>query len=76
MKIELLGAGCSKCVQLEEVVKQAIMKSAKHVELEKVEDIMRIMQYQVLSTPALVVDGKVVSTGRVLSVDEVLEYIN
>ena len=76
MKIELLGAGCSKYVQLEEVVKQAIVKSAKHVELEKVEDIMRIMQYQVLSTPGLVVDGKVVSIGRVLSVDEVLEYIN
>jgi small redox-active disulfide protein 2 len=76
MTIEILGTGCSKCVRLEAVVKQAISKSGKFVTLEKVDDIMKIMQYQVLSTPGLVVDGKVVSTGKVLNVDEVLAYIN
>ena len=76
MKIEILGAGCSKCVQLEAVVQQAIAQSGTSVELVKVEDIMEIMQYQVVSTPGLVVDGKVVSTGKVLRVDEVLAYIN
>jgi len=76
MKIELLGTGCSKCVQLETVVQQAITISGKLVTLEKVDDIMKIIQYQVLTTPGLVVDGKVVSTGKVLSVDEVLAYIN
>ena len=76
MKIEVLGTGCTKCKALEEVVKNAIAKSGKFVQLEKVEDIMEIMKYQVVSTPGLVIDGKVVSTGKVLSVDEVLAFIN
>jgi small redox-active disulfide protein 2 len=76
MKIEVLGTGCAKCATLENVVKQAIAKSGKFVQLEKVDDIMKIMEYQVVSTPALVIDGKVVSTGKVLSVDEVLALMN
>jgi small redox-active disulfide protein 2 len=76
MKIEVLGTGCAKCITLENVVKDAIAKSGKFVQLEKVDDIMKIMEYQVVSTPGLVVDGKVVSTGKVLSVDEVLAFIN
>ena len=66
MKIEVLGTGCSKCVALEAVVKQAIAKSGKFVQLEKVDDIMKIMEYQVVSTPSHVIDGKVVSTGKAL----------
>jgi len=76
MKIEVLGTGCTKCVTLENVVKQAIAKSGKFVQLVKVDDIMKIMEYQVVSTPSLVIDGKVVSTGKVLSIDEVLAFIN
>ncbi len=76
MKIEVLCTGCAKCITLEKVVKEAIAKSGKFVQLEKVDDIMKIMEYQVVSTPGLVIDGKVVSTGKVLSVDEVLAYIN
>ena len=76
MKIEVLGTGCSKCIQLEAVVKEAIAKSGKFVQFEKVSDIMEIMEYQVVSTPGLVVDGKVVSTGKVLSVEDVLAFIN
>jgi len=76
MKIEVLGTGCSKCIALENAVKQAIAKSGKFIQLEKVDDIMKIMEYQVVSTPGLVIDGKVVSTGKLLSVDEVLTLIN
>lgn len=76
MKIEVLGTGCAKCITLEKVVKEAIAKSGKFVQLEKVDDIMKIMEYQVVSTPGLVIDGEVVSTGKVLSVDEILAYIN
>lgn len=76
MTIEVLGTGCSKCTALENAVKQAIAKSGRFVQLEKVDDIMKIMEYQVVSTPGLVIDGTVVSTGKVLSVDEILAYIN
>jgi len=76
MKIEVLGTGCSKCIALEASVKEAIAKSGKFVELKKVEDIMEIMAYQVVSTPALVIDGEVVSTGKILSAEEVLKHIN
>ena len=75
MKIEILGTGCSKCVALEAVVKAAITKSAKSIELKKVDDIMEIMAYQVVSTPGLVIDGKVVSTGKLLTVDEVTKLL-
>ncbi|QFR49815.1 thioredoxin family protein [Sulfurimonas lithotrophica] len=76
MKIEILGTGCAKCNQLEAVVKEAVAKSGKFVQIEKVDDMMKIMEYQVVSTPGLVIDGKVVSTGKVLSVEEVLAFIN
>ncbi|MDD3475506.1 MAG: thioredoxin family protein [Sulfurimonas sp.] len=76
MKIEILGTGCSKCSQLEAVVKQAVASSGKFAQILKVDDLMKIMEYQVISTPGLVIDGKVVSSGKVLSVDEVLALIN
>ncbi len=76
MKIEILGTGCTKCKTLEAVVKEAVAKSGKFIQIEKVDDIMKIMEYQVVSTPGLVIDKEVVSTGRVLSVEEVLSLIN
>ena len=76
MKIEVLGTGCAKCVALEKAVKEAVAKSGKFAQIEKVDDIMKIMEYQVVSTPGLVIDGKVVSTGKVLSVDEVVALMD
>ena len=75
MKIEILGTGCAKCVQLEKVVHEAVAKTGCFVQIEKVDDIAKIMEYQVMSTPGLVIDGKVVSTGKVLTVDEVVKLI-
>lgn len=75
MKIEILGTGCAKCKALEEATKQAVAQSGKFAQIEKVEDIMKIMEYNVMSTPGLVIDGKVVSTGKLLSVNEILELI-
>lgn len=75
MKIEILGTGCAKCKALEEATKQAVAKSGKFAQIEKVDDIMKIMEYQVMSTPGLVIDGKVVSSGKVLSVEEIVALI-
>lgn len=71
MKIEILGTGCAKCNELEMKVKQAVAQSGKFVQIEKVSDIQKIMGYSVMSTPGLVIDGVVKSTGRVLSVEEI-----
>ncbi len=76
MKIEILGTGCAKCKALEENAKQAVAKSGKFALIEKVEDITKIMEYGVMSTPGLVIDGKVVSTGKLLSVDEIAALIS
>jgi small redox-active disulfide protein 2 len=75
MKIEILGTGCAKCKALEEATKQAVAQSGKFAQIEKVEDIMKIMEYNVMSTPGLVIDGKVVSTGKLLSVNEIVALI-
>ncbi|WP_201353701.1 thioredoxin family protein [Hydrogenimonas urashimensis] len=75
MKIEILGTGCAKCKTLEQNVMAALGKVGKFAELKKVEDITEIMQYGVMTTPGLVIDGQVVSVGKVLSPDEIAQLI-
>jgi small redox-active disulfide protein 2 len=76
MKIEILGTGCAKCKALEEVTKKAVAQIGGFHEVIKIEDIMEIMKYNVVSTPALVIDGIVKSSGKTLSVDEVVAFIS
>ena len=76
MKIEILGTGCKKCNDLEIIAKEAISKIGGFHSVEKVDDVMKIMNYGVMSTPGLVIDGVVKSTGKVLSVEEVLEIMD
>jgi small redox-active disulfide protein 2 len=76
MKIEVLGTGCTKCKTLEENAKQALAKIGGFHEVKKVEDIVEIMNYGVMSTPALVVDGSVKSSGKLLSVDEIVKILS
>lgn len=75
MKIEILGTGCTKCKALEEAAKQAVAKIGGFHSVEKVDDIQKIMDYGVISTPGLVIDGEVKSTGNLLSVDEIVALI-
>ncbi|CZE48164.1 thioredoxin family protein [Campylobacter geochelonis] len=75
MKIEILGTGCAKCKALEINAKEAVAKSAKFAQVIKVEDINEILKYDVLSMPALVVNGTVLSSGKVLSVDEIVNLL-
>lgn len=71
MKIEILGTGCRKCNELEAKVRQAVAQSGRFVQVEKVSDLHKIMAYGVMGTPGLVVDGNVISSGRVPSVREI-----
>ena len=70
--VKILGTGCSKCQNLTKVVTEVIAENHLDASVEKVEDIMDIMQYKVMLTPALVVDEKVVMKGRIPSKEEVL----
>ena len=75
MKIEILGTGCAKCAALEANAKEALSKIGGFHSVEKVDDPIKIMEYGVMSTPGLVVDGEVKSTGKLLNVTEIIELI-
>ena len=71
MKLQVLGTGCAKCKQLTANAEAAVAELALGVPVEKVEDLREIVRFGVMTTPALAVDGKVLSTGKVLSAAEV-----
>jgi len=75
-KIEILGTGCPKCKKLTELTMEAAAQLGMECNMEKVEDIQKIMAYGVMMTPALVVDGKVKITGKVPSVEELKKLIS
>lgn len=75
MKIKILGTGCSSCRKLEEHVREAVKEMGIDAEIEKVEDMMAIMAYGVMQTPALVVDEKVKIMGRVPSTEDIKKYL-
>ena len=75
MNIKVLGGGCCKCENLLEAVKEAVAEKAINAEIECITDIAKIMEYGIMSTPALMVDNKVVSMGRILKTKEVLKYL-
>lgn len=73
MNIKVLGTGCQKCKTLEDTVRKVVAENSIDAQVSKVEDIMEIMAYGIMSTPAVVVDEKVVVKGRVPSAKELLE---
>ncbi len=73
--IKILGTGCAKCKQTEQMVKEVINKYNIEATVEKVEDIEKIMTYNILSTPALVIDEVVKIKGRIPSEAEILEAL-
>jgi small redox-active disulfide protein 2 len=75
MKIEILGTGCPKCEKLSANTKEALNILGIGADVKKVEDLKEIMKYRVMLTPALVVDGEVKSTGKVLSVEEIKKIV-
>ena len=75
MRIQILGPGCPKCKALEQNVREALARLAVEAEVEKVTDIDRMMDMGVMMTPALVLDGVVLSVGRVLSSVQIAELL-
>ena len=74
-KIQILGTGCPKCKLLFANAEAAVQADGVEAQIEKVEKIVDIMKFGVMSTPALVVDGAVKSVGKVLSPDEIQKHL-
>ena len=75
MEIKVLGSGCPSCMRLENNVKLALEKSEINANVIKVTDIAKIMEYGIMSTPALVIDEEVVSYGKVNDVNEIIDLL-
>jgi len=75
MKIKVLGTGCAKCQQLERATREAIKELGIDAEIDHVKDINKIMEYPILTTPGLVIDEKLVVSGRVPSKAEMTNFI-
>lgn len=75
MKIEVLGTGCAKCKQLEKDVFNALAELDIAADVSKVKDIQKIMSYNIMSTPALVIDGQVKIAGRLPRKEELHSYL-
>ncbi|MFI1772579.1 thioredoxin family protein [Thalassobellus citreus] len=73
--IKVLGTGCPKCKTLTSLVETVVNENNINATVEKVEDIMEIMTFNVMSTPALVIDGVVTIKGRIPSKQEILELL-
>ncbi|MCI2227700.1 thioredoxin family protein [Polaribacter sp. MSW13] len=74
--IKILGTGCPKCQSMTAVIKDVVSENKIDATIEKVEDIMEIMKFNVMTTPALVIDNVITIKGRVPSKDEVLALLN
>lgn len=75
MEIKILGPGCPKCKALEKSVINALAEMDISAEVTKVEDIMKIMEYGVMNTPGLVINGKVILAGRLPALNEIKSLI-
>lgn len=75
MNIKVLGPGCARCKQLLSNTQAAVMQGNIEADVEKVEDIVAIMGYGVMATPALVVDGKLLFSGKVPSANELQQML-
>ena len=75
MEIKVLGTGCARCKSLEKVTRKAVEELKLDANVEKVEDIQKIMEYAVMRTPALVINEKVVMSGQVPKVAELKDLL-
>lgn len=75
MEIKVLGPGCAKCEQAEQIVKEAVAESGIDASVEKIKDVMAIAKHGVFLTPAVVIDGEVKCSGKVPSKEDVKKWM-
>ncbi len=75
MKIEILGTGCPNCKKIEKNVREVIQELKIQAEISKITEISEIMKRGVMSLPALIIDGKLKSSGRILDMDEIKKML-
>jgi len=75
MKIKVLGPGCKKCHETEKIVKEAVAEAGVTAEVEYVTDLAEIARHGIFSTPAVLIDGAVKSTGKIPAKAEVLRWL-
>lgn len=76
LNIKILGSGCSNCKKLEAIARDAAAASGVEAEFEKVTDMTAIMSYDILSTPALVINNQVVASGRIPTKAEIQQWLS
>lgn len=74
-KVQILGTGCAKCRQLTANTESAAKSLGIDIELEKVTEMAEIMKFGILSTPGLVIDGKLVASGKLLKPEEITSFL-
>ncbi|MBN1940362.1 MAG: TM0996/MTH895 family glutaredoxin-like protein [Candidatus Aminicenantes bacterium] len=75
MEIKVLGMGCARCSDLEQRARKALAEMGLSTEVEKVDDIQKIMAYNIMATPGLVINGTVKAAGRIPSIEEIKKWI-
>ena len=75
MKIEVCGSGCSKCAELEKRAKEAVAMAGLNATVEHVYDMPKFIERGIFMTPALVIDGKTVASGKIPSVEEIVSFL-
>ena len=75
MKIEVCGSGCSKCAELEKRAKEAVAIAGLDATVEHVYDMTKIIERGIFMTPALLIDGKTVASGKIPNVEEIVSFL-
>lgn len=76
MKIEVLGTGCSKCKKTKEIIEKVLQEDGVEAEIVKVEDVETILNYGIMITPAVVIDGDVKLVGKVPDKKDIRKWIS